>query len=77
MGYLNGKVIHSRVLKNRCSTCMKDNGLVDTIPIHKCNVNHSGSSGSMEQKIAILMVTDICREANDAAKIGKLVTNPV
>ena len=75
MGCLNGKVIHAGVLKKRCSTCMRHDGLVDHLPQHKCNVNHSGSSGSMESKLALCMVTDICRETNGAANVGELVTD--
>ena len=54
---------------------MKHNGLVDTTPLHKCNMNHSGSCGSMESKLALSMVTDICRDTNGAANIGQLVTD--
>ena len=75
MGCLIGKDIHSGVLKKRCSTCMKHNRLANTILIHKYNVNHYDSSGSMESKLALSMVTDICRDSNGAANIGKLVTD--
>ena len=75
MGCLDGNVIHAGVLKKRCATCMKHNGLVDQLPIHKYNVNHSGSSGLMESKLALSMITDICKDTNGAANIGKLVTD--
>ena len=54
---------------------MNHNGLVEHLPPHKCNVNHSGSSDSMESKLVLLMVTDICKGTNGAANIGKLVTD--
>ena len=54
---------------------MRHDGVVEQLPRHKCNVNHSGSSGSMESKLALSMVTEICRETNGAANVGKLVTD--
>ena len=54
---------------------MKHNDLMDQILIHKCNVNHSSSSGSMESKLVLSIVTDICSDINRAANIGKLVTD--
>ena len=71
MGCLNGKVIHADVLKKRYSTCMRHNGLVEQLPPHKGNVNHSSSSGSIESKLALSMVTEICKGTNRAANVDK------
>ena len=47
------KGIDFRVLKKKCSTYESVNQIIDQIPPHKCNVNHAGSSGSMECALAL------------------------
>ena len=60
-----------------CGTATTTQMQREQLPPHKCNVNHFGSSGSMESKLALSMVTDICKGTNGAANVGKLVTDNV
>ena len=52
------KVIHFFFFK--CSIYQQYNKQQEEIPTHRCNVNHEGSSGSMESALALTLCEEIC-----------------
>ena len=75
IGCRSGKVVEFGVLKKKCFTCEKHNTTQQNIPEHRCNVNHVGSSGSMESTLALRIVEGLHKSTKKKAYVQKLVTD--
>ena len=72
IGCRTGKVFKCGVLQKSCVTCTSYQKRDLPIPNHLCNVNHNGSSGSMESLLCCQMI----EELHDASG-GKVVVSEV
>jgi hypothetical protein len=75
VGCKTGKIISFGVLKKSCVTCEKSNTQQQQLLPHRCNVNHSGSSGSMESSLALKLIEQLHDETNQKAFVNELVTD--
>ena len=61
--------------KKPCRTYLTYNEDGATIPPHNCNVNHEGSSGSMEGDLALELLQGIHRDTEQKVFVSHLVTD--
>ena len=45
------------------------------VPDHICNINHSGSSGSMEAKLALILLEKVFKETAGKVYVTEMVTD--
>ena len=72
-----GKVVKLDVLQKFCSICKQH--LLSTTPIllHRCKKTFDGSSGSMEQHLAVQLVKEVTDEFDSNVYIGTIVSDNV
>ena len=75
IGCRAGKMISIGVLKKKCSICTHCVSKDLPIPQHSCNINHDGSSGSMESILCKKMLEEILNSTNNTCYVNDLVTD--
>ena len=75
IGCRSNKVVDLGVMRKKCSICTSINETINNIPPHKCNVNHTGSSGSMECALALDLTQKFHETTQNKAAIGQIVTD--
>ena len=75
IGCRTGKVVAMGVKKKRCRTCLMYNEDGAIMPPHNCNVNHEGSSGSMEGDLCLDLLNLINSETDEKVFVSHLVTD--
>ena len=75
IGCRTGKVISRGILKKNCAICTHYLSKNLLIPEHSCNINHDGSSGSMESILCKKMLEDIFKSSNKRCCVNDLVTD--
>ena len=74
IGCHSGNITSFGVLAKKCAKCSRAarSGLDNSLP-HVCTINHDGSSGSMETKLALQLTVDIFEHNNNNFYLHKLV----
>ena len=63
------------MFKKKCSFCDTYLKMDLAVPLHKCNANHDGSSGSMESTLCRQMLEEVTESTNSRVSVGTLVTD--
>ena len=72
IGCRTGKVVGMGVRKKKCKICSKYNRDEIEIPPHNCQVNHEGSSGSMEAGLALDLIKELYEKSKKKFILNKL-----
>jgi hypothetical protein len=75
IGCRTGKVVGMGVRKKKCKICSKYNRDEIEIPPHNCQVNHEGSSGSMEAGLALDSIKELIEKSKKKVHIKQIVTD--
>ena len=75
VGCLSKNVVRYGLLKKKCSTCNRQNRLSIPSGEHKCLVNWSGSSGTMEAALAFDLVINIYKMFKGLVYIKEIITD--
>jgi hypothetical protein len=75
IGCRSGKALRCGVLQKQCSTCNSYRKRDLPIPNHPCNINHDGSSGSMETLLCKDLIEEICEETIGRVMVGQVVSD--
>ena len=66
IGCQSGKLISFDVLAKRCVKFARAaRSELDVCPPHICTINHEGSSGSMEEKLALQLTVELFENNNE------------
>ena len=75
IGCRSGCVISFGVCAKKCAKCGRAKRFGIDPPEHDCTINHEGSSGSMEAKLALRLTEEIYRKKNGRVYLQKIVSD--
>ena len=75
VGCRTNNIIKKGVLQKQCSFCKKFTRTGEDVPIHDCNINHTGSSGSMEATLAKNLLLEVHESTNGRVNVGQIITD--
>ena len=75
IGCRSGKVISFGVKAKKCAKCGRAKRLGINPPPHSCTINHEGSSGSMEAKLALELTKKLHIAKNERAYLKHMVSD--
>ena len=75
IGCRTGKVIMRGVMQKKCSICTSYNKRDLPVPEHTCNINHEGSSGSMESILCRKLLEEVHVMSFNKVAVGEVVSD--
>ena len=75
IGCRTGKVIMRGVMQKKCSTCTSYNKRDLPVPKHICNINHQGSSGSMESILCRILLEEVDTMSFNKVAVAEVVSD--
>ena len=75
VGVNSGRIVGWGVKKKKCSQCEVMLRKYDEILPHDCNINYSGSSGGMESRLAVDLLSNIWNRSNGKVAVGTIVAD--
>ena len=75
IGCRSGNVISFGVRSKKCVKCSRYKRLGTSPNVHRCTINHEGSSGSMEAKLALELTTNMFNDKKGKVFLNEIVSD--